>query len=397
MKVFVLAVMMLFLLPVSQAAETKPAVDANNAFAIDLYKQLALGSDKNIFFSPSSISTALAMTSLGARGETEKQMQVVLKFDPASPQAMHEAYAELLKVSNGEGPDHVKQLTIANRLWGQKDYHFLPAFLEETTKYYGAPLEELNFRDSETARSAINDWVKKRTADRIKDLLKPGALDASTRLVLTNAVYFKAAWASPFKKDKTHQVRFHPAAALDIDIPMMNRQGAYRYADDKLAQTLEMPFAGEQLSMVIFLPRDQEGPFTLEKAMTAKWLSERLSNLKEREVQVGLPPFRMGGSFELSSVLSKMGMPLAFDVGKADFSGISKDEGLFISKVIHQAWGQVNEEGAEAAGATAIGVDPKAEPIDASSSFYADHSFVYLIRDTRTGMIVFMGRILNPA
>jgi serpin B len=396
MKVFVLAITM-FLLPVSQAAETKPAVDANNAFAIDLYKQIALGSDKNIFFSPSSISTALAMTSLGARAETEKQMQTVLKFDLASPQTMHQAYAELLKINNTEGPDHVKQLTIANRLWGQKDYHFLPAFLDETKKYYGAPLEELNFHDTESARTAINDWVKKQTADRIKDLLKPGALDANTRLVLTNAVYFKAAWANPFKKEKTHQIRFHPAAALDIDIPMMNRQGAFRYAEDELAQILELPFAGDQLSMVIFLPRDHEGPFTLEKAMTAKWLGETLANLKEREVQVGLPPFRMGGSFEFSSVLSNMGMPLAFDIAKADFSSISKDEGLFISKVIHQAWGQVNEEGAEAAGATAIAVDPKAEPINPPTSFYVNHSFVYLIRDTRTGIIVFMGRILNPA
>src|SRR5437016_2304651 len=173
------------------------AAEASNAFAADLYQHVGLASEQNTFFSPSSIATALAMTSLGARGETERQMWSVLKFDNAiTLENAHQAFSELLKLANGGGGDRGYQLNIANRLWGQAGYHFLPAFVDATRKYYGAPLEELNFGDAEASRAAINRWVEKQTADKIKDLLKPGVLSRDTRLVLTNAVYFKGAWAN---------------------------------------------------------------------------------------------------------------------------------------------------------------------------------------------------------
>jgi serpin B len=377
---------------------------ADNGFAARLYSLVGTGSDQNTFFSPASIATAVAMTSAGARGETEKQMYAVLGFDAAAAdrQRMHETFTEMMKQANGGGGggDRGYQLSIANRLWGQSGFHFLPAFLDQTKKQYGAPLEQVDFAgNADGARTAINQWVEKQTADKIKDLIKPGALTGQTRLVLTNAIYFKGSWADPFKKEMTKDEPFHLAAAdKSVNVPMMHRAGGYNYAEDDAAQILELPYAKNEISMVIVLPRKVDGLPQLEKAMDAKWLSEAANRLQKRDkVQVALPRFKMSAEFELSKILARLGMPLAFNAAKADFSGMSSEERLVIDQVIHKAFVDVNEEGTEAAAATAVtmramSVRQPAPPV----IFRADHPFVFFIRDTRTGAILFMGKVLNP-
>jgi serpin B len=308
----------------------------------------------------------------------------------------------LLKLANGAGgADRGYQLSMANRLWGRAGYEFQPAFLALTEKHYGARLETLDFaHDPDGARGAINRWVERQTADKIKDLIKPGVLAGDTRLVLTNAIYFKGSWADPFKKEATKDEPFlgGPAAERKVDVPMMHRTGGYRYAEDDAAQILELPYAKNEVSMVVILPRKADGLPQLERAMDAKWLGGAVGRLKGREnVQVALPRFTMTAEFELSKPLSSMGMPLAFDPAKADFSGMSTRERLAIDKVIHRAFVDVNEEGTEAAAATAVTMRPTAvrEP-EPPTVFRADHPFVFLIRDTRSGDILFMGKVVDP-
>jgi serpin B len=391
---------MVVIMMVSQAAGAAAAPAADNGFAARLYAVVGSVNDRNTFFSPASIATALAMTSLGARGETERQMDQVLGFDAADPDKMHETFATLLKDANGAGGERGYQLGLANRLWGQKGYHFLPAFLTQTQKQYGAALEEVDFAGNpDGVRGTINRWVEKQTADKIKDLIKPGMLAADTRLVLTNAIYFKGSWADPFKKELTKDEPFHQGSAGEkITVSMMHRSGGYRYAEDDTAQILELPYAKNEVSMVIVLPRKIEQQAALEKSMDAKWLSDAVGRLRPRQVQVALPRFKMTAEFELSKVLSSMGMPLAFDAAKADFSGMTTQEKVVIDKVIHQAFVDVNEEGTEAAAATAVTMRPTAARVpEPPVIFIADHPFIFFIRDTRSGAILFMGKVVNPA
>jgi len=381
--------------------KTKPAADAINAFAIDLYKQVAAPAGANAFFSPSSVSTALAMTSLGAKGQTQQEMLAVLKFgggDAASAERVHAAYAELMKLTAGGGGDHGYQLSMANRLWGQQGFHFMPAFLDATQKYYGAPLETVNFADTEAARAAINKWVDGQTAHKISELLKPGVLSGRTTLVLTNAVYFKGTWASQFKKEQTKNEAFHVSPGTDVNVSMMHQSHKFAYAEDDAAQVLAMPYGNGDLSMVVMLPNKVDGLGDLERKLSGEWVAGVLGKLKARQAIVALPRFHMGGSIELSKVLSAMGMPLAFEMGKADFSGMTTQEKLAIDKVVHEAVVTVDEEGTEAAAATAVTMKRMAAKIgEEPVIFRADHPFVFVIRDNRSGAILFMGKVVRPA
>jgi serpin B len=371
---------------------------SDNGFAARLYSAVAASGHDNTFFSPASIATALAMTSTGARGDTQRQMLEVLGFKDANPDTLHQAFAELIKNANGAGGERGYQLSMANRLWGQKGFHFLPDFLNKTQKQYGAGLEELDFaHNSDAARQTINAWVEKQTADKIKELIKPGAIGPDSRLVLTNAIYFKGSWADPFKKEMTRDEAFQSAAEQKANVPMMHRSGRYRYAEDDAAQILELPYVNNEVSMVVVLPRKVDGLSQVEKSMDAKWLADLPGRLGPRQVQVALPRFKMRAEFELSKVLASMGMPLAFGP-KADFSGMSTEEKLVIDAVIHQAYVDVNEEGTEAAAATAVTMralavhNPQPPVI-----FRADHPFAFMIRDVRSGAILFMGKVMNPA
>lgn len=379
-------------------AELKAAVQGNNAFALELYAKLK-GDENverqggNIFFSPYSISTALAMTYAGARGETEKQMAETLHFS-LGQERLHSALGALEKRLNAGGKRRTYQLAVANALWGQKGYGFREEFLRLVKDSYGAGLNEVNFaNDAEKARRVINKWVADKTREKIKDLIKPGVLDSLTRLVLTNAIYFKGDWARKFKEENTGDAPFYVTKKQTQEVPMMYQKGRFNYVEEDGVLILELPYKGEDLSMVVLLPK-VDGLAELEESLTAKQLEEWLGRLHRCEVAVYLPKFKMTSEFSLAKILAGMGMGDAFSLPPADFSGMTGEKDLFISHVLHKAFVEVNEEGTEAAAATAVPMtlgSPMPVPV-----FRADHPFVFIIRDNRTGGILFMGRVMNP-
>jgi serpin B len=372
-----------------------PAVTAGqNAFALDLYARLR-AKEGNLFFSPYSISTALAMTYAGARGDTAREMAQTLHF-PADSERLHASYAALLNQLNGDGKKRGYQLNVANALWGQKGEPFLNPFLTLVRDRYRAGLSELDFKAGpEEARKIINTWVEKKTQDKIKDLLPEGSVTPLTRLVLTNAIYFKGDWASQFLKAATREQPFTTGAGAAIKVPMMNQTDQFNYLDGDTFQMLEMPYAGKELSMVVLLPKKADGLAELEKTLTADALAGWVGKLRQTRVQVGFPKFKMTKGLSLSDILAKMGMPLAFS-DRADFSGMNGSRDLFITGVFHKAFVDVNEEGTEAAAATGVVVGVRAAPKERLTRFVADHPFVFLIRDARSGSVLFMGRVTDP-
>ncbi|MBN2457165.1 MAG: serpin family protein [Sedimentisphaerales bacterium] len=375
----------------------KAVVEGNNRFAFDLYKKLvthpdAQKQDGNLFFSPYSISTALAMTYAGARGETQKQMAEVLHF--SLPQdCLHPALGVLQRQLNSGGEKGGYQLRVANALWGQKGYGFLQEFIKLTEKNYGAGLWEVDFiNETEKARRNINAWVERKTEDKIKELIKKGILGGDTVLVLTNAIYFKGDWQVQFDKKDTKESQFMISAKNKVKVPMMYLKEDFNYCSDENLQVLELPYKGEHLSMIVLLPKQIGGLQRIEQLLTPGNLNIWLQKLHKQEIIVYLPKFKMTwGAFELKDILIDMGMPAAFI--DADFSGISGNRELFISNVLHKAFVEVNEQGTEAAAATAVAM--KATSI--GPVFRADHPFIFLIKDNQSGSILFTGRVMNPA
>jgi serpin B len=368
-------------------------VQGDTQFALELYARLR-GREGNLFFSPYSISTALAMTYAGARGETAEQMAKTLHFTLPG-EKLHPAMGVLIRqINDTENPKRGYQLSTANALWGQKGFDFREPFLALNRKDYGAALKEVDFaRATEQARKEINAWVEKETHDKIKELLKPGVLDPDTLLVLTNAIYFKGKWNSEFKKDLTKDAPFTTAAGGKVNVPLMRQQGDFRYAETPELQALELPYVGKELSMLVLLPKKIDGLPALEKALTPESLTRWLGQLRQQEVTVFLPRFKTTAEFELNRTLSAMGMPLAFSQ-TADFSGMTEKRSLYLSNVVHKAFVDVNEEGTEAAAATGVIVGPTAVRI--TPVFRADHPFVYMIRDNRSGSVLFLGRLAEP-
>jgi serine protease inhibitor len=371
-----------------------PAVlEGGNTFALDLYAHLRQ-QEGNLFFSPYSISTALAMTYAGAKGDTAAEMAKTLHF-PADSDKLHASYAALLGQLNGDGKDRGYQLDVANALWGQKGYPFLQPFLTLVRDRYRAGLSELDFRNSEEARKIINTWVEKKTRDKIKDLLPEGSINGLTRLVLTNAIYFKGDWATPFQKKATREDKFSTSASDSVKAPMMHQTNRFGYLDGGSFQALEMPYAGKELSMVVLLPNQVDGLADFEKTLTPDNLKSWVGKLRPERVEVALPKFKMTNRFEMNKTLSEMGMPLAFS-DKADFSGMNGSKNLYITGVFHKAFVDVNEEGTEAAAATGVVVGERSAPAQKARRFHADHPFVFLIRDVSSGSVLFMGRVSNP-
>jgi serpin B len=370
-----------------------------NQFAFDLYAQLAARKG-NLFYSPQSISTALAMTWAGARGETAAQMAKTLRL-PADrlekPESIHAANAKLLAGLSAAREKQGYELSAANALWGQKGYAWLPDFLGVVKTNYGAGLEEVDFvKNAEGARQTINLWVEKETREKIKDLIPPGVLDPMTRLVLTNAIYFKGDWDHAFKKDRTNDEDFFAEGGRKVKAPMMNQSEQFGYMDGGEFQALEMPYKGDALSMVVLLPKKEDGLAALEKTLSAEKVAGWIGELRNRKVQVTVPKFKTTAQFMLADTLKALGMPLAFDPDKADFSGMDGKRDLFISAVIHKAFVDVNEEGTEAAAATAVVMKMRSAPAEPPPVFRADHPFLFLIRDKRSGCILFLGRVVNP-
>lgn len=380
-------------------------INGYTAFALDLYAQLK-AEEGNLFFSPYSISTALAMTYAGAKGETAEQMADTLCFPECkgadSPgwmrttEQFHRAFGRVIERLNQQGEKGDYQLSIANALWGQKDYPFLDDFLQLNNDYYHAGLENVDFiNETEETRQQINKWVEDKTNEKIKDLIPQGALNALTRLVLTNAIYFKGDWAEQFDKDDTREQDFYVSPDKTIKTPLMYQKKEFRYGQTDTLQLLELPYKGDDLSMLVLLPKEKDGLAALEDQLTAANLTEWQKRMRRPEVEVYLPKFKMTSEFGLSDTLAKMGMPDAFDIARADFSGMSGKKDLFISAVLHKAFVEVNEEGTEAAAATGVMMSLRSMPMR-PLVFRADHPFVFIIKDNHTGSILFVGRVVDP-
>lgn len=380
---------------VAVSQDLRAVADDNNRFALDLYARLRAKPTTNLFFSPSSLSIALAMTYAGARGETAEQMAKVLHFHQPQ-EKLHAAFGDLRRLWNAQGKEQGYHLSVANRLWGQQGFHFLPVFQAITREHYGAELAQVDFtRHAEESRQRINGWVEEQTQGKIRDLIAPGVLDAMTRLVLTNAIYFKGDWTAPFRKESTEVAPFHVSADRKTDVPLMHQQEPFRYWAGDGLKMLELPYGKGDLAMLILLPDETDGLPDLEARLTADNLERWESRLRKQKVQVHLPRFTLTSQFELAEVLRAMGMSRLFSAGDADLSGMSSEEELSVSAVIHKAFVDVNEEGTEAAAATAVGIRAAAA-IVRPAVFRADHPFVFLMRDNRTGSILFLGRLVNP-
>jgi serpin B len=381
----------------AQAAQTKALVEGNTAFALDLYARLS-GTPGNLFFSPYSISTCMGMTYAGARGETETQMGRVLRFSKGET-GLHSSFGELQRQLNDAEKQKGIQLEIANALWAQAGEPFLPAFLKIAKDDYQANVNRVDFLTSaDAATRAINRWVAQKTKDKIQDILPPGSVDPNTRLVLANAIYFKGTWASAFEKAATSTQPFHLSASGQADVRLMDHIADIGYTGNNDFQAVELPYHGDELSMVIMLPRHIDGLGQLENQLSPAFLARLLAQMKKQKVEILLPRFKVESGFKLNDTLAKMGMPDAFG-GEADFSGLDGTKNLFISGVYHKAWVEVTEEGTEAAAATAVVMDvkglrensPPPPPV-----FRADHPFIFLIRDTRSGSVLFVGRLADP-
>ncbi|HOX43474.1 MAG TPA: serpin family protein [Myxococcota bacterium] len=384
--------------PAAPAPEALPpagpeAAAANNAFAVDLFKKLvAEAKGGNVFFSPFSLESALGMTAAGARGATADEMAAVLHLAAAGPDP-HAALAGLARALTGaklEGGE----LKVANALWGQRGFGFQKAFLELVSSRYGGGLREVDFvKATEEARLAINAWVAEITAGRIKDLLAPGDVTAATALVLTNAIYFKGLWAAKFDPAATRPGNFKLASGQVAQVPLMSQSSKLGYAEPRPGlQLLELPYQGGELSMVVLLPAGDAAGLaaSLDAATLAGWLASLDASEK---VDVSLPKWKLESRSDLGPVLASLGMKTAFGAG-ADFSGMGGAQGdLSISKVIHQANIEVDEEGTVAAAATAV-IMRKA--LSEYRAFHADRPFVYLLRHRPSGAILFLGLLSDP-
>ncbi len=381
-------------------AETS-VVGGNNRFAFDIYAELAHDSGGNIFFSPLSISEALAITCDGASGVTAEEIRSVFHF-PENDTARREGFFAINAGINGENAGYT--LRIANALWAEETYPFLPAFIDTAQRYYSAEVTNLDFINTpEDSRIIINDWVEDETENKIKDLLPSGSIDPVTRLVITNAIYFKGTWVKQFEETATHEADFRTGAADEtVRVRMMQRtdeDAVYGYTETGTLQVLEMPYAhesGRELSMLVVLPKNDDLS-AVEASLDVEGLSELRQSLQQQRVEVYFPKFTLDTEYQLPETLSAMGMPTAFGPG-ADFRGMDGTKNLFISDAVHKAYIDVNEEGTEAAAATGVVVGiGAAPPEDDVPVFRADHPFIFAIQDSDTGNILFMGRVVRPS
>lgn len=376
----------------TEQSDVAAVVKGNNTFAFDLYA--AVTPEKgNLFLSPYSISSALAMTYAGARGQTAAQMKKTLHFDLADIK-LNSGFSELMKTFNAS--DKKYQLSVANALWGQRGTKFYPDFVRTVKTSYDAGFQEVDYiHNTEQARQTINKWVEAKTNHKIVELIKPKILNELTRLVLTNAIYFKGRWESQFKPGQTEKEPFYAANGAKTKIPLMHQVGKFNYVETDQTQILELPYQGGEVAMDILLPNSRSDFSKMESRLQSAEFETGLAKMAPRTVDVFLPRFKLEKDFTLNDPLIALGMKDAFDENKADFLGMSQTF-LYITRVVHKAFLEVNEEGTEAAAATAVIVGTKSAPMEIPVVFRADHPFFFLIRDLRSGSILFMGRMVEP-
>lgn len=381
-------------------------VNANNQFAFDLYSELAKTEKDNIFYSPYSISAALAMTYEGAKGKTAEEIKEVFHFPETS--VLRPNYAAIYNKINEDNKEY--QLSTGNALWVQQDYLLLNDYSEAVERYYGGKASNVDFiKETEKSRQTINSFIEEQTNNKVKELIPAGQVDHLTRLVITNAIYFKGTWEWEFDKSDTRDKDFYITPENVVKTPMMymdSDKATFNYADLEKLQILELPYKGDKISMLILLPKQGEA-YDYEKGekitynynledieLSSEKLNEYKSEMQETKLSaIYLPKFKFDTKYFMVSTLSEMGMPTAFSM-QADLSGIDGSQNLYIQNVIHQAFVQVDEKGTEAAAATSITIGFKsAMP---SNVFTADHPFIFIIQEKETGNILFMGRMTDP-
>ncbi|KAG9479335.1 hypothetical protein GDO78_012807 [Eleutherodactylus coqui] len=373
---------------------------ANGTFAVNLFKKITERDNKcNLFYSPISISCALGMVYLGAKGNTAAQMAKVLQFEKAK--YVHAEFQSLISEINKPGTDYL--LRTANRLYGEKSFTFLDEFLGSTLKHYHADLKSVDFSTKpEDCRKEINSWVEQKTEGKILDLLPSDSVDSLTRLVLINAIYFKGNWANKFNKEHTCEMPFKLNKNETKPVQMMYKKAKYpmTYVGELFTKVIELPYVNNELSMIIMLPDDiadgSTGLEKLEEELTYEKFAELTNpdNMDRTEVELSLPKFKLENSYDLESILGGLGMIDAFDVGKCDFTGMSGDHDLFLSKVVHKSFVEVNEEGTEAAAATGAVIMLRCARF--VPRFTCDHPFLFFIIHKESRCILFFGRFTSP-
>ncbi|MFA6282007.1 MAG: serpin family protein [Candidatus Omnitrophota bacterium] len=376
------------------AQEIAPVVEANNKFAFELYSKYK-SKDGNVFFSPYSISSALAMTYEGARGKTAEEMLAVFHF-PKEATLCREGFLSINNQINKE--DKRYELKVANALWAQKDSRFLEAYFKLIESYYGGGVTNLDFiNDTENSRLTINNWVEEKTNKKIKNLIPQGIITTMTRLVLTNAIYFRGKWLMQFDEKNTVEGDFKVTPENSVRVKMMkktDKEAEFNYGETDKLQILELPYDGQELSMLLLLPKNGDLK-SVEQSLDSQTLTALKNKLQMQWVNVFLPKFKFETKYFMADDLKEMGMPTAFS-DMADFSGMTGNKDLFISQVIHQAFVEVNEEGTEAAAATAVIVEKCSVLPSRPKIFKADHPFIFIIQETKTGNILFIGRVSDP-
>ncbi len=392
MKTYIQALIIATLLsPKAFGQETDKASGGNNQFTMELYHQLRK-EPVNMFYSPLSISSAFAMTYAGAKGETANQLKQTLHFGPNN-ENFHAQYANLNKLLNKE-KDHLS-LSLANAVWLQTGLEVQRDFSETITQHYGAGLKRTSFTDDPAgSQEKINQWVAEKTHDKINDLLPRSAIKRSTQMILVNALYFKGAWQTPFKKEQTKEDTFYVFEKCVTKAQMMNQKITTGYYEDKLAHVVELPYKGGDVSFMLLVPKKRFDILSVEQHFDHDVYQEYLEKMQQTRVDLSMPKFKMSRTYSLAEPLQKLGMVLPF-TSNADFSGMTDQTKLMIDKVLHKTYIDVNEEGTEAAAATAITM-VKTSLVTNKAKVNADHPFLFLIKDNKTNAILFMGRIMDP-
>ena len=378
--------------PNANEEDLRELASGNSSFAFDLYSAL-VEEDGNIFFSPYSISAALAMTYAGAEGLTEEEMANVLKFS-LPENRLHPSFNLLdQRLASFAEEDSTFTLHTVNTLWGQTGYAFLPEFLEVLAANYGAGISLLDFSsDPSLCRDTINEWIAQQTSGKIEDLIPPGIISTTTKLVLTNAIYFNAQWLFQFDEMGTSDQPFHLIDGGRLAVPMMSQTEHFQTTSGNGYSAVELPYTSRNMSMLVILPV-ADGFFEIEERLGNDFITEITDNLRDENLYLSMPKFETVSAFQLENVLAEMGMPSAFGMS-ADFSGMDGTLSLYIASVIHKAFVSVDENGTEAAAATAVVMNKLNG--DSSVEFIVNRPFIYLIRDRETGTVLFIGRVMNP-
>jgi serpin B len=373
-------------------SDTAEVIEGNNQLAFDFYSKV-IKDDGNIFYSPWSISTAFALVYEGAREKTSEEIQSLFGF-PSDDDKRRSSFAGIQDDLNSQQANYT--LTTANALWIDEGFKLSDSYVDVARQYYDSEISTVDF-PTEESRLQINEWVESKTNEKIKDVIPQGILTALTRLVITNAIYFKGTWVTQFDERNTVEEDFRIDADNTVKVPMMKLGETYfKYAETDSIKIIDLPYHGEKLSMLVLLPKNDTGMQSLEESLTLENLDTWRSSLRNQSVTVHIPKFKLETSYALNDMLREMGMPSAFTPDDADLSGINGVKGLFIQSALHKAFVEVNEEGTEAAAATVIVIGPTSEQPQ-PPLFRADHPFIFIIQDSETGNILFMGRITNPS